>query len=89
MDCSNFFHKMQDEILVVQKEMIVQKKALILIANDIKFKNDLIEKQKAFILTLEEDNRMLYKELFEANERIRERAIKFELYGDAKAQNAF
>ena len=80
---------MQDEILVVQKEMIVQKKALILIANDIKFKNDLIEKQKAFILTLEEDNRMLYKELFEANERIRERAIKFELYGDAKAQNAF
>ena len=85
----DYAYRMHGEMTAFQQEMVMQKKALVLIVNDMRLKNDLIEKQKAFILTLEEDNRMLYKELFDANEKIRERAIKFELYGDAKIQKAF
>jgi hypothetical protein len=77
------------EVISLKESSSFQKRALLIIARDIKVKNDLIEKQKEFIKTLEEDNKMLYQELFKANENVRKHSVKHELYGDAKAQKAF
>jgi len=49
----------------------------------------LIIEQKEFIKTLEEDNQMLYNELYEANQKIMKRAIKNSLYSGATIQKAF
>lgn len=79
----------RDEISALKQSVSFQKQALFIIARDTKVKNDLIERQKEFIKTLEEDNKMLYHELFNANESLRKYSVKHELYGDAKAQKAF